>query len=297
MGNARHGSRRRGRLRYSRRRRRCDQRWRELQVLPGATGAQNFVAFNNKVLFTAAGELWVTDGTAAGTTAVPAPLWWTSSFYFVLGNTVLFEGWGPTTGYPTLWATDGTPAGTVDSGPAEGIPFVTPTAFGTKAVFVGFDAQQQRGVWITDGTIAGTIELVSGSFGGFTSVGARMLFAGTDAQGNEGVWITDGTVAGTSQLGAGGDSSPLGSPVLIQGSGNLWITDGTLAGTAKLQPLGAPNGGLQLTFFSVPFGDKLLFGASDAAGLNELWVTDGTTAGTHELQVAGAGPVYGLNSQ
>ena len=94
------------------------------------------------------------------------------------------------------------------------------TVLGNVAVFEGYDANGNDSLWVTDGTAAGTIQLsVAGAdptglfahvFGpNFTVLGARVIFAGEDAAGQKNLWATDGTSAGTSELAAAG-ASPSG---------------------------------------------------------------------------------------
>ena len=222
--------------------------------------------------------LWVTDGTAAGTSQLT-----------VAG----FSGVGGPgyTGGPDF------------------------TALSSRALFVGYDASAHPNLWVTDGTSAGTSELTvagassSGLFSNlyvdqepeFTVFGAKAVFLGTDASGHRNLWVTDGTSAGTSELTvAGADSAGLfynaidpqfcvlGNKVLFvgrdaTGHSNLWITDGTSAGTTELA---VAAGQVEDGFCVV--GDKVLFETADPYGKYVLWITDGTSAGTSEVAVPGA---------
>ena len=270
----------------------------------GATGlfsnvaAPDFTVLGGKVLFQgqdAAGHanLWVTDGTSAGTSELPVA---------GANSGGLFD----LTFFP--------------SGFAPGF-----TVLGTRALFEGYDASGLDGLWVTDGTSAGTSELtVAGSFasGLFFDVSApdltvfagKALFVGEDTSGNISLWTTDGTGAGTGELtvarsnGQGlffnvtaPDFTVLGNKVLFagqdaSGNSNLWVTDGTAGGTSELAVGGAnPAGLFDLKYFSAGFspgftvlGNVALFEGYDASGVDSLWVTDGTAAGTSELSVAGS---------
>src|SRR5205823_6273138 len=90
------------------------------------------------------------------------------SRFTVLGSKALFEGLDAAN-HPNLWVTDGTSAGTNELVPAgasflgllannAGIP-PDFTAFGSKALLVGQDANGHYNLWITDGTSAGSSEL------------------------------------------------------------------------------------------------------------------------------------------
>ena len=171
----------------------------------------DFTIFGNKAVF--AGEdasnridLWITDGTSAGTSALipagadPAGL---LAFpdggpdFTVLGNKVLFAG-RDTKLHFDLWVTDGTAAGTSALIPAgadsAGLLSVGPggpdfTVLGSKALFLGNGANAGSGLWVTDGTSAGTTELtVSGLIGAiralpqppFAVLGNKAVFEGID---------------------------------------------------------------------------------------------------------------------
>jgi ELWxxDGT repeat protein len=256
----------------------------------------DFTVLGGKALFAgqdASGNpnLWVTDGTSAGTSELAVAgansgglfslNFFPSGFspgFTVLGTRALFEGYDAS-GIDGLWVTDGTSAGTgeltVAGSLADGLFFDvnTPdlTVLAGKAVFVGEDASGDISLWTTDATGAGTRELtVAGSY-------ARGLFFN--------VAEPDFTVLGNKVLFAGQDAT---------GKSNLWVTDGTAGGTSELAVAGANAGGLfDLNYFSAGFspgftvlGNMALFEGYDANGVDSLWVTDGTAAGTRELSVS-----------
>jgi hypothetical protein len=237
--------------------------------------------------------LWITDGTASGTSEVGVNGAYSGGLFqeetlqhpdfTVLGKKVLFEGLD-TSGSPGLWITDGTSANTreiklkntLNSGPfGGGAPEFT--SLGKTAVFYAVDANQRWNLWVTDGTGAGTKELKvknaysGGLFGNFLSVDSvnvvpqfiafkgKALFVGIDGFGTIG----------------------------------LWITDGTASGTKELKAKGAYTGGLffNKNYFGpdfTAFGNAVLFLGMDAKGNHKLWTTDGTSAGTKEIKVKGA---------
>jgi hypothetical protein len=135
--------------------------------------------------------LWVTNGTAAGTTEVGG-----------LGDS----------GVNGAYA-----AGLFASG-------VNPdlTVFNGEVLFDGFDANRKQGLWVTNGAAGGTSELTgiigantNGIFEGnvypsfsvfneFVFV-EELLFEGVDASGHMSLWETNGTAAGTHEItGLGG---------------------------------------------------------------------------------------------
>src|SRR5262249_5047048 len=110
-------------------------------------------------------ELWVTDGTSAGT--------WEIS---VTGADPDFNGLDPTAFIP----------------------------FGNKVLFIGTDVADHSALWITDGTSPGTSELTTVGGTAVTNgtaspliFGSEILFAGGPF-GN--LWVSDGTLPGTSQI-------------------------------------------------------------------------------------------------
>src|SRR5579871_465338 len=197
---------------------------------------ESFVGYRGKFLFNAqdtAGNygLWITDGTAAGTTEVGG-----------LSN----QG--------------------VSNASTTGLDPSSPAAFSGKIFFSGEDSTNSSGLWVTDGTAAGTTELggvgnagVTGTSGGLDPfwlvvANGRLFFEGRDASDDFGLWVSDGTAAGTTEIGGladqgvgGANANGLSPQSVVQfdgkvffggkdSSGNygLWVSDGTAAGTVEL---------------------------------------------------------------
>lgn len=183
-------------------------------------------------------NLWVTDGTAAGTKELIVPgaqsdggLFWKGEIedpvITVLGSKILLAGLNNDSATIDLWVTDGTVSGTKDLRvPGVGFGGLAPshiTTFGNKAIFAGFDSSGFPNPWVTDGTLGGTHELVPpGSdilkpddrFGidpDFTVLGNKVLFVGQNLAGeaSRDLWVTDGTPTGTKEIAGGGPNSPL----------------------------------------------------------------------------------------
>jgi ELWxxDGT repeat protein len=301
-------------------------------------GSPLFTVLGGKALFAGVDtslhvNLWVTDGSSAGTSKlIPAganpagllvdgpsnQLGLLHPAFTVVGSRVVFEG-ADASGRNNLWVTDGTSAGTSEltvvgansSGlfAGSGAPTYI-SALGSRALFKGSDAGVRSTLWITDGTSAGTSELtdsranpvVLGPNPAFTILNNKALFTAVDGS----LWVTDGTAADTTQLTPSGlflnngtylspQSIVLGTKALFdgfdaQGHIDLWVTDGTSAGTSGLTVAGAYSGGLFLSVapdFTV-VGGEVLFSGLDTSDHPNLWVTDGTSAGTSEVTVAGA---------
>lgn len=169
-------------------------------------------------------ELWITDGSTAGTRLVKDIA-----------------------------------AGAAGSAPSR----IAPLGNG-MAAFLARDADGNVGLWRTDGTAAGTrlaSEFGSASDGApfFVSLGdGRALFARATAETGRELWITDGTATGTQLLkdiAPGTNSSGLGGYVRMANGqvlftadpdgrgGELWATDGTALGTVPVKDfaMGSPN--------------------------------------------------------
>jgi len=172
---------------------------RRLGAAPSASEIRILPASGNFLYFaTSAGQLWRTDGTAAGTialtTAGQLPSIPTEAVY--MNHAIYFISQGDEAPPAGLWRTDGTAAGTwlVKDGY---YPLSLVTAGGRLYFLDGTD------IWRSDGTTAGTQNL--GEFGTvepreLTAVGTYVCFAETNGfvswwQ----LWASNGTVAGTHQ--------------------------------------------------------------------------------------------------
>jgi ELWxxDGT repeat protein len=85
------------------------------------------------------------------------------------------------------------------------------TVYNGEVLFRGLDQSGKAALWITDGTVAGTHELtgIAGASttgigldpSGFTIYGGVALFSGFDSSGNQELWQTNGSAAGTTEIG------------------------------------------------------------------------------------------------
>jgi ELWxxDGT repeat protein len=241
------------------------------------------VPFNNAIYFTAdpgsglsssRGDLYRTDGTAAGTVRVAD------------------------VAYPSSGSDYST--------------FANITPSGDRLYFLaGSSNVNKYDLWGSDGTTAGTVKLISGTpfrnFDVIAPAGQHSLAFTyfTAATGTE-VWISDGTAATTRLLkdvvpGAasgmsGGTFGRLGNtlyfaPNRMDGLTELWRSDLTTAGTVRVtnvEPAGLAIGPL------VTFGDKLLFNGFRVFDQGDLFVSDGTAAGTRRLPATSAGNASGM---
>jgi ELWxxDGT repeat protein len=273
-----------------------------------------FVRQDSSLLDT--GELWSTDGTAAGTERLRA----FPSHLRILGSTgsvVLFATPALVNSAYTepsrLWRTDGTREGTFALGTLLGAdltstdPMQSPAlVFRNVLLFSGCTPAGGCELWRSDGTPEGTRrlrEIVPGPGGSapyaFTAFAGRAWFFAEDAHGT-GLWQTDGTSRGTQGvLGL----PPFASPrhIFVQGTrlyftegvgdlgyaegAYLWTSDGTAAGTHRVLPFAPTHdgGGPQVISLASGLGDRAVFVGVRGRGDFELWITDPDARSSHPL--------------
>jgi len=226
---------------------------------PGYSPLGGFVSMGDRVFFSMPSsqggsdrQLWVTDGTDAGTVRLMAenlrgtPVAWNGRVYFAANSPQGVE----------LWSSDGTPGGTAQvkdlrNGSGSASPRNLTAAQGAL-YFTADDGTAGEELWVTDGTSAGTQRVVDLRPGSATSspsdltpCGTGVCFTADDNAGVRGLYSLVGTVA--TRLRVGPFRIGLEPPP-------QWLAD--LQGT-------------------------LLFGAESAGGAGvELWKSDGTVAGT-----------------
>lgn len=320
---------------------------RELVRLDGATGVveelmQNATYPNRpsqlkvsggQLFFRALGpgigeELYVTDGTEAGTQLVLDVLTGSASsfasyFYAPVSGGVYFVATTAEAGFE-LMRSDGTAAGTftiLDAQPGQRTSSSEPEELaviaGKQLYFSADDGVLGRELYRW--TKAAGVELIKDinpgeDFGGpadseprdFTLVMAGdkpyvIFSAETEDDGRE-LWRTEGTTASTkliTNIGNGGIHGVQGEltaafgKVFFAGSPStnsveLWSTNGHAAGTQRVAEINPGPQGCDPRELTL-LGDKLLFTARDINFDRELYVTDGTEAGTQILFDVGAG--------
>ncbi len=252
-------------------------------------------------------QLWVSDGTAAGTrvlTQLAAPSY-LADLLGELDGRLSFLVQRETN--VEIWSSDGTPAGTRLDVTLPGLyatwfPERVAAPAGAEAYFYGGNLDGDIGLWRTDGTAAGTRRLAGGlrlpEDPWYVRAGATVFFKAENQDAGNELWKTDGTPAGTMRvLGfphAFGDHG-LVDPVAFQGAlyffgyqGTTWAlyrSDGTAAGTVPIAYFDPENEpGEAPRFHLATLGDRLLFAAGDEVHGVELWASDGTAAGTRLLK-------------
>lgn len=246
-------------------------------------------------------ELWVTDGTDAGTKLFadlnPGPAGSNPQSLTSAGPFLYFEvHYYFTEPEAELWRTDGSPQGTqkIRAGFRDIFEMVP---FQNGVIFAGVTDQSGAHIWKSDGTDAGTISLGGQLeyFAQLFNAGAVVYFSGSDSATGTELWSTDGTAEGTklvSDINHGSESSYPNSfkaldsstVVFVANDGThgseLWRTGGTSDGTRLIKDIrqGAENGVGSPIFRQL--GSYLYFAADDGTHGDELWRTNGTPEGT-----------------
>ncbi len=250
------------------------------------------------------GELWRTDGTAAGTVMVkdirPGRRSSKPTDLTAVAGTLFFVAKDGTHGRG-LWKSDGTTAGTVPvKQPSRS--FAAPGLLSALGSRVFFMATNRSGwtpkVWVSDGTAVGTHVVYDATehtpqWGLATST-KYFFITGLGKDGLAQLWWTDGvTTKQVSQitgidLGTAsptgtwrGGAATVGRQLFVAADGALWKTDGTSTGTKKLLD-GDWSSGPKLIH---ALGQKIVF--LRGVNGNELWVSDGTKVGTQQIYDVG----------
>jgi ELWxxDGT repeat protein len=301
--------------------------WQVADLCPGECqgGPRPYAVTDRLYFFIARGDeepgsgrnLWVTDGTPAGTFRL------TDSSVKLVGRAawmadqgVLYFPARDAAHEPRLWRTDGTPAGThlvADLVPSSdsSVFAASLTPFKGSLYFTATDKVHGGALWKTDGTPAGTVlvkdpvpsKSSNGIGGTIGVVGNRLLFlAQSSPEHVLDLWASDGTAKGTAALTAPGtlliyDYTLQGGRLyFVADDGRkgqeLWTSDGTVKGTRQLthMPLEkaffASEDAITLNLSSIsPLpGNRFFFRARDGAHGVEAWVTDGTVKGTRLLR-------------
>jgi ELWxxDGT repeat protein len=289
------------------------------------SNVKNLTFVGGKLFFSAndggAGEdLWVTDGTEAGTTKVydegPAgagisfPLTFHVEDGFAVTRPIVLDSRLLVFSGSKALVTDGTLAGTVDLGVDLGPINIaqSPLVVGGRAFFIIRTVSGDRfDLWSTDGSAAGTTRVVQDGRQLSLSVSTDNQTATLDGKivfiggvGDEfGIWTTDGTLAGTQQL---TNFMPVDSQSIVSLGGRLVFSANTAGEGAELWLADASG----VTMFDLrpgvagsdPNSFVLLNGlayfvATVDGGRNELWKSDGTAGGTERVIDLTIGTIVG----
>ena len=263
------------------------------------------------------GELWKSDGTAAGTVMVKDIHPTTGSSIKNLINyngTLLFTAFEPLSG-AELWKSDGTAGGTVlvaDILPGTASSDPDHLIIESGILYFNANAGSNSELWRSDATLAGTFMVAdinptaSSAPDDLTPTGAGIFYfiADNGSLGRE-LWKSDGTQAGTvlvkdifpgvsasnpQELFYANNSLFLSATSAAEGF-ELWKSDGTDAGTVLVKDI-YPGTSSSLPRQYGALGPEVFFRAFDAGG-SELWKSDGTLTGTVKVKEINSGAASG----
>ncbi|MEP7317313.1 MAG: ELWxxDGT repeat protein [Panacibacter sp.] len=294
----------------------------DINVGNTSSNIQSLTVAGNKLFFTSSQIVYMSDGTDAGTVAVPGISYTgdQTTCLTAVGNTLYFL-----TNVSRLWKTDGTLAGTSMIIDFRATYFYS-TDFlgqltnlnGTLFFTTGIDNNNGTELWKSDGTLAGTIMVKdinpgtgSSRPGNLTVVNGKLYFSAFDGSGLH-LWSTDGTMAGTqpvvNTIGAVLPQTDITPLTVIN---NVLFFNASTAATGaevyEYDPANSAAGiGLvkdinQGTAGSNPVkitavGDKnIYFSAVNASAQTELWKSNGTLNGTKVLKTLSSGKDYFSN--
>lgn len=277
----------------------------------GSGNPERLIKYNGKIYFTADDginkrQLWVTDGTEAGTQMLKQinPTDNSLLFNFIVFNNLLFFTADDGINGREWWYTDGTETGTqilkdINAGAQSSNPTYA-KIFNGKMYFAADDGINGNELWITDGTTIGTqlfkdINPGSGGSGpsNFTIFNNKLVFTAYEPTNGKEIWISDGTNAGTQFVTdikpGNGDCgcasfTELNNQLLFVANDYthadaLWTTDGTASGTYMVKNISMDP--YHYIYNLHKYNNQVYFTAIDSVHGGALWVTDGTTLGTN----------------
>lgn len=261
----------------------------------GASQPSEFVQVGDTTFFVASDdvtgrELWVSDGSVAGTSRVadifPGAASSSPRGLTEFNGSVMFAANDGING-EELWISDGTSAGTqlvrdifpgsTDDGPQDSSPRELVQLNGN----VFFRAESADGVelWITDGTEAGTLQVLDISPGSSTDGGNTVPDSSNPSE----------LVVANGQLFFAADDGTTGR--------ELWKSDGTATGTTLVRDIFAGSQANASTPIELTvLDDEVYFAAQNAENGAELWKSDGTEAGTLLVKDINGGSADGLSA-
>ncbi|MBL9122919.1 MAG: hypothetical protein JNG90_04760, partial [Planctomycetaceae bacterium] len=258
------------------------------------------------------GELWLTDGTAAGTRMVkdlnPGEGTTFIQSLVALDDELFFVANDGTSGWE-LWKTNGTAAGTLCLSDPSGAPGDTITSAlyvaGDFVYFLHDDGIHGAELWRTDGTPTGfqfLADLVPGpnSTELFSPValGDKLVFGADAGNGNVEIWKSDGSPAGTERILELSSTENYAVSNLAHLNGRayflaqfasgteLWSTDGSAAGTSETALPTSLGASTPTALESV--GEQLLLTAQDPLWRLHVWQSSDPGTGWTSIEPVGA---------
>lgn len=268
-------------------------------------------------------ELWVTDGTSAGTKMLkdidPGPNGSKPEWFTVLNGKVYFAATGAVDGRE-VWRTDGTTAGTIEvlninPGNAPSNPTEMVTS-GGKLYFIATHPDYGREVWVSDGANGPGTQVLESIFGTTGSAPSNLInvdggvaFSAENLLGERRPFFSAGTAATTRYMDGGASPvvtepsnfTALGSRIVFRafraGYGYELYRSDTHSGDATLIKDLIPGSNSSDPQSLTILGDEILFAAYSPADGRELWTTDGTAGGTQVVRDIFDGPDHGNPDQ
>lgn len=288
-------------------------------ITAGSTSSeiQSITVAGSKIFFTATRIVYVSDGTEAGTVAVPGISYTAdqTTCLTAVGNTLYFL-----TDLSRIWKTDGTLAGTslvmdfraIYNYSRDFLGQLT-NVNGTLFFTTGYDAYNGTELWKSDGTLAGTVmvkDINPGTGdarpGNLTALNGKLYFTAYD--GNIQLWSSDGTATGTQPVqnvpGATFSQAYMGPFTILKNI--LFFTESTSETGNELYRYDPANSAIGITLVKdisagalgsnpanlISVGDKtIFFTAVNSSGVQELWKSNGTAPGTQLVKTLDAGDI------
>jgi len=283
--------------------------------------SRNFTLFGDKLVFSTAevksnrgdvtylnGDLWVTDGTADGTSIIAVGSGDSDPSQFVdVNGTIFFAADNGIQDGEQLWKTDGTEAGTSLVAAVNELPIAPLYGFQNinGTLFLRVPNNGSSNLWSSDGTEAGTTPFLDPPEDDPYSVWPSELWPVGDSYlfSNNGsprsLWKTDGTKDGTSLVAEIGIGSAVSTGERLffvrsdkTNGKELWTSDGTEAGTKLVKDI-YPGTRDSCVEQITNINGTLFFTATDGVHGAELWKSDGTPEGTVMVKDIMPGPKYG----
>lgn len=284
----------------------------------GMSGSPSFVKVNGKVYFLAQQsfsgyQIWVTDGTTAGTVKEKDLISdYSIGNLVVAGNKIFYYTQNELWSYDTVTKDLLKVKTFVYSGN------VKMYSFNNELILAADDGVHGKEIWKSDGTLAGTVLLkdIVPNAGGSISGDFNILLLNNkfhfivNLGTGYALYASDGTEAGTVSV------KPVRAPQLNgisadnyfvfegfdpdAGGMEPWISDGTSAGTRMLKNLMPGNTSSMANSKFIKLNNKIYFdsyanGVNQAYG-NYIWETDGTEAGTVLFSTPPETVLYGKSS-
>lgn len=254
------------------------------------------IAFGNRVIFSAVAsnygspatsygtELWVSDGTSAGTILLkdinPSSSGSSPRNMVEFGGQIYFVA--TDSRGAELWKTDGTTVGTLF------VKDINTTASGASSSPANFYAWNNKLYFTANDGISGR-ELYSTTGSGVTTVLVKDVFPGISD-----ILDTSNFVDNVPYFSATTNALVFTANSPIYGQ-EMWKTDGTESGTTLLQDLNTRPGSAN-AHDGIAFNGKIYFSAASAYFGQELWSTDLTTGNTQMVIDIYPGASSGMNS-